>query len=143
MTNRSVPAHFVLPHVVYSDVARAIDWLGKAFGFIEHYHYGEPPQGAQIRLGEAYVMLRSSRQDSDSPARAGKWTQSLTIFVDDVDGHYRAAKAAGARIVEEPNEVMYGERQYAALDHEGHRWLFSKHVRDVDPAEWGAKIISS
>ena len=27
-----------------------------------------------------------------------------------------------------------------AIDLDGHRWLFSRHARDVSPAEWGATI---
>jgi uncharacterized glyoxalase superfamily protein PhnB len=30
---------------------------------------------------------------------------------------------------------MYGEKQYGVEDLEGHRWLFSQHVRDVSPEE--------
>ena len=33
VTNRSVPADTVLPHVTYRNVAAASDWLTKAFGF--------------------------------------------------------------------------------------------------------------
>jgi uncharacterized glyoxalase superfamily protein PhnB len=62
------------------------------------------------------------------------------VFIEDVDAHFERAKSAGVRIVEELNETFYGERQYAAEDLEGHRWLFSKHVRDVSPEEWGATI---
>jgi len=43
-------------------------------------------------------------------------------------------------IVEEPHETVYGERQYAALDLDGHHWLFSQHARDLSPADWGARI---
>jgi hypothetical protein len=39
--NRSVPPDTVLPHVMYQDLASAIVWLGKTFGFREHYRYGE------------------------------------------------------------------------------------------------------
>lgn len=132
-----MPANIVLPHVVYHDLVSAIDWLKRAFGFAEYYRYGAP-SGAMMRLGDAYVMVRSSREDSDSPARLGKWTQSLTIFVEDVDAHYRAAQAAGAKIVEELHITEYGEQQYGVNDLEGHHWLFSRHWRDVGPAEWGA-----
>jgi len=37
-----------------------------------------------------------------------------------------AAKKAGAKTVEEPHETVYGEFQYAAIDIEGHLWLFSR-----------------
>jgi uncharacterized glyoxalase superfamily protein PhnB len=52
-------------------------------------------------------------------------------------------KSSGAKIVEELNETMYGERQYGVEDLEGHHWLFARHARDVDPAEWGAKVAES
>ena len=41
LKNRSVPADAVLPHVVYPDVAAALAWLNGAFGFTEHYRYGD------------------------------------------------------------------------------------------------------
>ena len=55
MRNRSVPVDEVLPHVMYQDLPAAIAWLGNAFGFVEHYHYGEPMSGAQVWLGGAVV----------------------------------------------------------------------------------------
>ncbi len=141
--NRSVPADIVLPHVTYQSVADAMVWLTKAFGFTEHYRYGKPDgtvEGAQMHLGEAWIMLNSARPGRGSPAKIGHGTQSLTIFVDDVDAHYERAKSAGAKIVEELNETFYGERQYGVEDLEGHHWLFSRHARDVSPDEWGATI---
>jgi uncharacterized glyoxalase superfamily protein PhnB len=32
--------------------------------------------------------------------------KSLTVFVEDVEAHYKKAKAAGAKIVEELNETI-------------------------------------
>jgi uncharacterized glyoxalase superfamily protein PhnB len=143
LKNRSVPADVVLPHITYQNVADALAWLTRVFGFIEHYRYGEPGgavQGAQMHLGDAWIMLNSARPGRTSPAQAGYETQSLTVFVDDVDAHFERAKAAGAKIVEDLNETAYGERQYGVEDPEGHHWLFSRHARDVSPDEWGATI---
>ena len=140
MKNRSVPADVILPHLVYQNVAEAIAWLTRVFGFTEHYRYGDPVQGAQMHLGAAWIMLASARTGRGSPAQAGLWTQSLTVFVDDVDAQFEKAKSAGAKIVEDLNETMYGERQYGAEDLEGHHWLFSRHARDVNPSEWGATV---
>jgi uncharacterized glyoxalase superfamily protein PhnB len=116
-----------------------MEWLGKAFGFREHYRYGEP-SGAQMHLDNAYIMARSARPGDATPKPGAEQTASLTVFVEDVDAHFRQANAAGAKIVEELHEVMYGEKQYGVEDLEGHRWLFSQHVRDVSPEEWGAKV---
>ena len=140
LKNRSVPVDTILPHLVYEDVGAALAWLTKTFGFSEHFRYGEPVLGAQMHLGDAWIMLTSSRPGRASPSRLGHRTQSLTVFVEDVDAHYQKAKSAGAKIVEELHETEYGERQYGAEDHEGHHWLFSKHVRNVSPEEWGATV---
>jgi len=145
LKNRSVPADVILPHLTYRNVADALAWLTKAFGFVEHYRFGEPGgrvNGAQMHLGDAWIMLNSARAGSASPAQAGHQTQSLTVFVDDVDAHFERAKLAGAKIVEDLHETAYGERQYGVEDLEGHHWLFSRHARDVDPAEWGATVAS-
>src|SRR5438045_2596691 len=109
MKNRSVPTDTVLPHVVYQNVADAIAWLTRAFGFIEYYRYGDPVSGAQMHLGEAWIMLKKSRHGAASPGQLGYGTQSLTVFVDDVDTHFQRAKSAGARIVESLQETIYGE----------------------------------
>ena len=141
--NRSVPSDALLAHVVYEDVAAAIAWLRRTFGFVEHYRYGEPGgavSGAQMHLGAAWIMLQAARDGRSTPAKIGCWTQSLTVFVEDIEAHYSRARAQGATVVEELNETVYGELQYAALDLAGHHWLFSKHARDVAPEEWGAVV---
>jgi uncharacterized glyoxalase superfamily protein PhnB len=131
LKNRSVPADTILPHVTYRDLPAAIDWLKRVFGFTEHYRYGgDPVQGAQLHLGDAWIMVNRSR-----PGRS-----SLTIFVEDVDAHFEKTKAEGANIVENLHETEYGERQYGVEDIEGHHWLFSRHARDVSPEQWGATI---
>jgi predicted enzyme related to lactoylglutathione lyase/uncharacterized glyoxalase superfamily protein PhnB len=146
ITNRSVPTNTVLPHVVYRDVADAIAWLTKTFGFREHYRYGDsggPISGAQMHLGNAWIMVTRARAGRASPAQLDCGSQSLTVFVEDVDAHFQRAKAADAKIVEELHETVYGERQYGAEDLDGHHWLFSRHARDVSPDEWGATVLES
>ncbi len=138
--NRSVPADTVLPHLTYENVADALAWLTTTFGFTEHYRYGGQDGGAQMYLGDAWIMLKSARAGTASPAHLGYQTQSLTVFVDDVAAHFDGAMSAGAKIVEDLHETVYGERQYGAEDLEGHLWLFSTHARDVSPDEWGATI---
>lgn len=137
--NRSVAANDVLPHVIYQNLPEAISWLTRVFGFEESYRYGDGPRGAQMTAGRAAIQLHQARGER-SPAQLGYGTQSLTIFVDDVDRHHARAKAAGAKILEEPHQTVYGEYQYAVEDLDGHHWLFSRHERDLSPEEWGAVV---
>jgi len=141
--NRSVPPDTVLPHVRYRDVEEAIAWLSKTFDFSEHYRYGNPTSGAQVHLGKAWIMLKRAQEGSASPSKLGFGTQSLTVFVDDLEAHFQKAKAAGAKLVEDLHETEYGELQYAAEDLEGHHWLFSRHARDVRPDQWGATVVQA
>jgi uncharacterized glyoxalase superfamily protein PhnB len=90
--------------------------------------------------GKAAIQVRQAERGERSPPQLGYGTQSLTIFVDDVDAHYVRAKAAGTKILEEPHETEYGEYQYAAEDLDGHHWLFSGHAKDRSPEEWGAAV---
>src|SRR5215470_15188691 len=102
LRNRSVPTDVVLPHIIYENVAEALAWLTIAFGFTEHYRYGDPDgpvNGAQMYLGDAWIQLGSARPGRASPAKLGSFTQSLTVLVTDVDAHYNRAKSAGAKIV--------------------------------------------
>ncbi len=143
MKNRSVPADAVLPHIAYRNLPESIEWLARAFGFQEHYRYGDPVSGAQLHLGKACIMVTVARTRYATPAQLCSGTQSLTIFVDDVDAHFAHARAVQVKIVEDLNETIYGERQYGAEDLDGHHWLFSRHVRDVSPEEWGATVASA
>jgi uncharacterized glyoxalase superfamily protein PhnB len=143
MKNRSVPTAIMLPHLVYRNVEEACEWLTRVFGFGEYYRQGQPLSGIQMSLGEAYIMLSTPRHGrSESPAMLGYGTQMLTIIVPDVEGHYAKTKRGGGTIWEDLHETIYGEKQYGATDLEGHRWLFSQHVRDIDPESWGAAVVS-
>jgi uncharacterized glyoxalase superfamily protein PhnB len=145
MKNRSVPTDTVLPHVMYQCIPDALTWLGRVFGFQEHYRYGEPGglvSGAQVYAGKACIQLSRARGNKN-PTQLGFGTQYLTVFIDDVDAHHARSIAEGAKIVEALRETIYGERQYAVEDLEGHRWLFSQHARDLAPEDWGARVAES
>ncbi len=141
--NRSVPTETLLPHIMYRDLEQAIVWLGNAFGFVEHYRYGDPLSGAQMSLGNACMMLKQAAPEIRTPKELGYGTQSLTVFVEEIEAHFEHARSAGVDLVELLHETVYGELQYAANDLDGHRWLFSRHARNLSPNEWGATVVNA
>lgn len=141
ISNRSVPTDVVLPHIIYQDVKEAIAWLTGAFGFVEHYRYGNPVSGAQMSAGNAWLMLNRAPDQRAIPKLLGFGTQSLTVFIEDIESHFERAKSFGVTILEDLHETVYGERQYAAQDLDGHHWLFSRHARDLSPEHWGATVV--
>jgi uncharacterized glyoxalase superfamily protein PhnB len=133
--------------IFYDDAAGAIDWLSRAFGFevrLKVEGDGGRIEHSELVYHEALVMVG---QSGDRPGRpnlprrasprsiGGANTQSLMLFVDNVDEHCTRARAAGATVVEEPALHDYGagywaDRSYGALDPEGHLWWFTERVRN-------------
>ena len=140
ISNRSVPTDIVLPRLMYQDLGETIAWLSKAFGFVEHYRYGDPISGAQMSAGNAWIMLKKAPHAGAPPKQLGFGMQSLTIFIEDVEEHFQRAKSNEVTIVEDLHETVYGELQYGAEDLDGHHWLFSRHARDLSPDQWGATV---
>jgi PhnB protein len=85
---------------------------------------------AELALGRAVVMVGGlgPRNAGPPPDRV---RSGVYVFVDDVEAHYSAARAAGATILLEPADQPYGDRYYLATDHEGHEWYVAQHLRDV------------
>jgi uncharacterized glyoxalase superfamily protein PhnB len=141
ITNRSAPTATVVPILVYVDVAQALEFLTRAFGFKERLRaeWGGSISHAQMDIGECSIMM--GKQGGPFTAPAGDTvSQYATVHIDDIEEHFARAKAEGATILKEPEDMPFGVRQYTAKDIGGHWWTFSQNIRDVDPADWGAKV---
>jgi PhnB protein len=128
----------ITPYLLYENVDATLDWLIAAFGFTERVRMKGPDgkaNHAEVSLGDGVVMMGHPGPDYKNPKRRGGATQLVYVYVDDVDEHYAAAKASGARILGEPADQFYGDRTYGAEDPEGHQWSFAQHVRDVAPED--------
>ncbi len=130
----------------YDDAAAAIDWICKAFDFeVRIKVEGEAGRivHSELTYGEGLIMVGDAKLKSGGPSPLpiksprsllGTNTQSLCVFVDDVDAHCEHARAAGAKIIDEPTTHDYGEdhwadRTYRAEDVEGHHWWFMQRIR--------------
>ena len=136
-----MPAATVIPVLIYPDVREAVAWLGTAFGFLERVQIGENHR-SQLSFGEGAVIVGDVRNER-RPPRPDEVTHSVMVRVDDVHAHCECARAHGARIVTEPTDFEYGERQYTAEDPAGHQWTFSETVADVAPEDWGGTTVAS
>jgi len=128
---------------------KAIDWLCRAFGFeVRLKCLGENQElvHSELTYGDGLIMVGGTgRSDPGreqfqklhkSPqAVSGANTQSLCVYVDDVDAHCAHARKEGATITSEPQTSDYGpeywaDRSYSVLDCEGHHWWFMQRVRN-------------
>jgi uncharacterized glyoxalase superfamily protein PhnB len=134
----------IVPFIGYEDAAAAIEWLERAFGFVEDRdaryeengtitHAELDLDGARIYLSTpaGYASPRRVREESELVRRAydNPWViDGLYVEVEEVDAHYERAREAGATILREPEEPGIGARIYSAEDLEGHRWMFGQPV---------------
>src|SRR5438093_1955694 len=95
-----------------------------------------PPEPREVQAGDGVIMLATPTPAYQSPAHhreeceaARRWHEvpyivdGVLVYVDDVEQHCTTARAAGARILSEPETDEHGPR-YRAEDMEGHRWMF-------------------
>jgi len=138
----------ITPCVFYKDPKAALKWLDQAFGFETSLlvtdkegnvgHAEVSFSGAAIGVGGEWASPELLGPASlKSPASLdGVGTQFIRIQLPGgIEAHCERARAAGARIVQEPEDQFYGDRTYRALDPEGHVWNFSQSIGDVSIAE--------
>ena len=118
----------IIPYIFYRDVAGALDWLARAFGFTETMREATPRGGVhgEMTFGGQTIMMGqgSPERRMASAAEAQAATQGVFITIADVDAHYKRAREAGAAIDKPPEDLPYG-RSYTARDPEGHPWFFT------------------
>ena len=129
----------VIPMISYEDGIAALEWLRKAFGFRETARLTTPDgklSHGEMEAGKGLIMLASPTPEYRSPKhhrevceQARKWStvpwivDGVLVYVDDLDRHFKRAKAAGAMMLSGIEEGPPG-RRYRAEDLEGHRWFF-------------------
>jgi uncharacterized glyoxalase superfamily protein PhnB len=138
----------VVPAVFYRDPLAALRWLEKAFGFEtsmlvtdndENLAHAEMSfRGCAIGVGGEWAspeLLGPAAMKSPA-SLGGVGTQFVRIHLPEgLDDHCERARAAGARIVQEPADQFYGARTYRALDPEGHVWNFDQPATELTLAE--------
>jgi uncharacterized glyoxalase superfamily protein PhnB len=129
----------VFPMMAYENAAAAMDWLVRAFGFIERRRItnkqGRVVHG-ELEVSGNTVMVASPTPDYQGPRRhaerceqARQWLKvpwvidGVLVFVDDIDTHFTQAQREGAAMLSEIENGGPG-RLYRAADLEGHRWMF-------------------
>jgi uncharacterized glyoxalase superfamily protein PhnB len=127
----------IFPLLRYNDARAAITWLCNAFGFVELFSVpssGDEVRHVQLRLGTNVIMLGSVRPDEHivSPQKLGFSTQSLCVYVDNLDRHFERARTAGAEVLDSPSDTDFGSRQYTVRDLEGHLWTFGTYLPNPD-----------
>jgi uncharacterized glyoxalase superfamily protein PhnB len=132
--------------LTYDDPKAAITWLCKAFGFevrlIVETGAGSIAHSELMYGDDGVIMVGGADPEHwQSPRRLGGCTQSIMVYVDDIEAHLAQAKSHGAQVYRELATSDYGDeywsdRTYGAIDCEGHRWWFTQRMATGNK-DWG------
>src|SRR5262245_4966873 len=132
--------HTATPYLIVSGAARAIEFYKKAFGAREKVRMpgpGDKLGHAEIQIGNSHIMLADEfpEMGAKSPTSLGGTPVGLCLYVEDCDGVFKQAIAAGAKEERPVKDQFYGDRSGTVIDPFGHKWTIATHKEDVPPAE--------
>lgn len=132
--------HTATPYLIIKGAAAAIEFYKSVFGATELMRIPGPDDRvghAEIKIGDSTIMLADEFPElcHRGPKSLGGTTVSLMLYVDDADGMFNRAVAAGSEVVKPMMNQFYGDRSGTFYDPWGHGWTVATHVEDVTPEE--------
>lgn len=133
----------LIPHLVCSPCAEAIEFYKKAFG-AEEMDRAPAPDGrimhAALRIGSAPVFLVDDFPEycggkAQNPNALGGTPVTIHRYVPNCDAAIERAQKAGATVKMPPADMFWGDRYGVVVDPFGHSWSFATHLRDLTPEE--------
>jgi uncharacterized glyoxalase superfamily protein PhnB len=139
--NRSAPSSGVIPVLYYPEVRKAVEWLTTVLPLIERLRIGDH-RCQLVHENGAIVIATPGAHAADAPSTLqSPGAHRVMLRVTCVDKLFERAKKAGARVLAEPADHMYGERQCSFVDPWGRPWTLSETIFDSDPAGWGGELL--
>lgn len=115
--------HTVTPRLFVETPEKLAAFLVSAFGAVEEPRFREDAP-IELRIGDSMVMVGDTRTRHAT-------SSFFYLYVPDTDATYRRAVAAGAKSLEEPEMMFYGDRRAMVEDPFGNVWQIATHVEDV------------
>jgi uncharacterized glyoxalase superfamily protein PhnB len=139
--NHSAPNAAVIPVLYYPDVRAAVEWLTTALPFTERLRIGD--HRCQLVHGNGAIVVAKPGGHANAPPSTlqSPGAHSVMLRVTGINALFGRVQAAGARVLAEPADHGYGERQCSFLDPWGHPWTLSETIFDSDPADWGGELL--
>jgi uncharacterized glyoxalase superfamily protein PhnB len=134
----------IIPHLVCSPAAQAIDFYKKAFG-AEELHRMAGPDGrlmhAAMRIEGRFLFFLADdfpeycNGQSRTPNSLGGTPVVLHRYVKDADAAIDRAAKAGATVLMPATDMFWGDRYGQVKDPFGHQWAFATRIKDMSPQE--------
>src|SRR5260370_13418031 len=132
MATKSIPEgyHSITPSFCVDGAQKFINFLKEVFAAQDRFKMDGPGgkvMHAELNIGDSAVMV------SDVMPQWPAKSNSLYVYVDDVDATYQRALKAGATSERVPEKPFYGDRTSAAKKPFRHTCGIAPPLRDVPP----------
>ena len=108
----------IVPRLFVRDPKGLFTFVKRVFRATGAYRDDRP---SELRIGDSIIMV------NDDSVR-GPSTAFLYVYVDNADAAYRRAIAAGARSIEMPGDMPYGDRRAMVEDSWGNIWQIATRL---------------
>jgi uncharacterized glyoxalase superfamily protein PhnB len=133
----------LIPHLVCSPCAEAIEFYKRAFGAEEVCRVPAPDgrimHAAMTLDGRPFFLVDDFPEycggKSETATALGGTPVTIHRFVPDCDAAVTRAEQAGASIKMPPADMFWGDRYAVVIDPFGHCWSLATHQRDLTPDE--------
>jgi uncharacterized glyoxalase superfamily protein PhnB len=109
--------HTVTPRIVVHNAEQMVAFIKRVFGATGEYRIDSP---SIIRIGDSVLMVSEAGLRNLAPS-------FLYVYVEDTDATFRRALEAGARSLEQPSDMPYGDRRGMVEDQWGNTWQIATY----------------
>ena len=109
--------HTVTPRIVVRNAEKMVAFIKRVFGATGDYRIDSP---SIVRIGDSVLMVSEAGIRNPTPS-------FLYVYVEDTDATFRQALEAGARSVEPPSDMPYGDRRGMVEDQWGNTWQIATY----------------
>jgi PhnB protein len=132
---------WINPYLTSRSVEASLDFYERAFGFKKIDAIPGPDgkiMNASMGWKDGVIMMspESEFNPMKTPATNGTLPPfTLYVYCEDVDKLSAQAKAAGAKVDKEPEDMFWGHRICTIVDPDGYYWCFATKVGEFDPSK--------
>ena len=132
-----------IPELTVTDMTRSVHFYEAALGFTTTFVIPGPDEQAvftSLSNRDATLMLSVPRAENPEPEVPAALGSGVTLYLtvssdDDIDALFERAWNAGARVITEPTDQFWGDRDWTVADPDGYRITVAKQVRVLSPDE--------
>lgn len=136
--------NWLIPYLTVADAEASLDFYHRAFGFESEGTVAGPDGGimhASMKYQGATVIMFAPEgamgdQKMRTPAHMGvELPMNLYVYCPDVDALAAQARAAGAVILQGPEDMFWGDRWVGLRDPDGYFWSFATNIGQFDASK--------